>query len=117
MREFVIWSFEHAQWWRPNQLGYTRALSEAGRYTAQEAGDIATASPGEEVALRLDVAQSNGPPTVSHLWAKEPAQASDERLRDVLRLLVYGLDSRDWSAVREAHDRLETARLAALREG
>ena len=41
----------------------------------------------------------------------------DERLRDVLRLLAYGLEWRDWAAVREARERLENARLAALKEG
>jgi hypothetical protein len=41
----------------------------------------------------------------------------DERLRDVLRLLAYAVEYRDWSGVREARDRLDAAILAALQEG
>lgn len=37
---FLIWSIEHDAWWRPQSLGYTRTLSEAGRYTRHEAEQI-----------------------------------------------------------------------------
>lgn len=33
---FLIWSFDHNQWWRPNGRGYTCNQSEAGRYTLED---------------------------------------------------------------------------------
>ena len=38
--KFVIWSYEHSAWWRPNHCGYTDSLDAAGRYDAKEAGVI-----------------------------------------------------------------------------
>ena len=29
---YVIWSIEHGQWWRPNEMGYTPSPTEAGVY-------------------------------------------------------------------------------------
>jgi hypothetical protein len=29
---FLIWSLEHDAWLRPGEMGYTKALCEAGRY-------------------------------------------------------------------------------------
>lgn len=37
---WVIWSYEHNAWWRPGRMGYTTLLTEAGRYTADEASEI-----------------------------------------------------------------------------
>jgi hypothetical protein len=37
---YVIWSFEHHAWWRPDWNGYTVALADAGRYTEPEADEI-----------------------------------------------------------------------------
>jgi hypothetical protein len=39
---YVIWSEEHGAWWAPNRLGYTRQLSQAGRYSKAEADEIVT---------------------------------------------------------------------------
>lgn len=67
--EYVIWSFEHNQWWGPDHSGYTPVLSMAGRYDAREAGEIVTNSVmGEEVALLEQTAALNGAPTVRSLW-------------------------------------------------
>lgn len=33
----VIWSDEHRQWWRPDGLGYTPRIEEAGLFDAEEA--------------------------------------------------------------------------------
>jgi hypothetical protein len=37
---YVIWSFEHAAWWRPGGYGYTPHLEEAGRFTGDQAAAI-----------------------------------------------------------------------------
>jgi hypothetical protein len=39
-RDYLIWSIEHNAWWRPAKCGYTQTLSEAGRYSLLDAGDI-----------------------------------------------------------------------------
>ncbi len=35
--DWLIWSDKHGSWWRPDRAGYTRLISEAGRYTYAEA--------------------------------------------------------------------------------
>lgn len=40
MGEFLIWSVEHNSWWRPKEMGYTRELSDAGRYGEGRAREI-----------------------------------------------------------------------------
>lgn len=40
MSRYVIWSNEHKAWWRPNRLGYTNVLKEAGLYSQEDAQDI-----------------------------------------------------------------------------
>jgi hypothetical protein len=37
---YLIWSHEHAAWWAPGCRGYTRRLSEAGRYSPATAMEI-----------------------------------------------------------------------------
>lgn len=37
---FLVWSNEHAMWWRGNQRGYTQFIEEAGRYDRAEAERI-----------------------------------------------------------------------------
>lgn len=37
---FVIWSIQHDMWWGAGRWGYTRDLSEAGRYGEREAREI-----------------------------------------------------------------------------
>lgn len=39
--DYVIWSNEHRCWWGPNSCGYAVELRSAGRYSRQEALDIA----------------------------------------------------------------------------
>ena len=60
---YVIWSFDHQAWWRPNRQGYTTKLAEAGRYSAEEAGQIVTDSIFlDEVAILEKLATSQGEP-------------------------------------------------------
>jgi hypothetical protein len=38
---WVIWSEEHGAWWGPGEHGYTRSLRSAGRYSKEDAKEIA----------------------------------------------------------------------------
>jgi len=49
---YLIWSHEHAAWWRGGGGGYTPQLSEAGRYSRDDAMFICIrAMPGAKGAL------------------------------------------------------------------
>ena len=40
---YLIWSFQHAGWWRPGSAGYTEgywSVDEAGHYTKEQAKAI-----------------------------------------------------------------------------
>lgn len=65
-RRFVIWSWEHLSWWKPNRQGYTTELAEAGHYSFADAADITVGHipAGEEVAMWLEEAQQRGKPQV-----------------------------------------------------
>lgn len=41
-QEFLIWSFDHDGWWRPNENGYAEEMQQAGRYTLEQALSICT---------------------------------------------------------------------------
>jgi hypothetical protein len=45
--KWLIYSFEHASWWRPQRLGYTIHLGQAGKYSFEEALHIVTQANGE----------------------------------------------------------------------
>lgn len=48
----LIWSVEHNAWWGPDQCGYVRRISQAGRYSNYEAVKICTrAMPGTGTSL------------------------------------------------------------------
>jgi hypothetical protein len=50
--DYLIWSHEHGKWWGAFGCGYTRRLSEAGRYTRRDAILIACrAMPGTALHL------------------------------------------------------------------
>lgn len=40
MSTYLVWSNQHALWWRPRSAGYTPVIEEAGRYSRAEAEDI-----------------------------------------------------------------------------
>lgn len=40
MTWYLVWSNQHAMWWRPGSRGYTRYIEEAGRYPRAEAERI-----------------------------------------------------------------------------
>lgn len=61
--DYVIWSYEHRQWWGPGRCGYTPDLNHAGLYACAEAGDIVTSSwLMENLAVPARHAEINGPP-------------------------------------------------------
>jgi len=37
LRFVLIWSDEHGAWWRPDGMGYTQRIEEAGLYNEDEA--------------------------------------------------------------------------------
>ena len=60
---YVIWSHEHVAWWRPNHLGYTNILSEAGRYSGNEAMvPVLNDVKHNEIAIPEFTALELGPP-------------------------------------------------------
>ena len=38
--DYLVWSNEHRAWWGPFHAGYVKRVSDAGRYTRQQALDI-----------------------------------------------------------------------------
>jgi len=38
--KYLVWSNEHRAWWRPDRMGYTPLVSEAGTYTREQAIQI-----------------------------------------------------------------------------
>lgn len=48
---FLIWSYEHASWWKPDERGYTKSVFEAGTYSYKRAREIVEKSDGEEVMV------------------------------------------------------------------
>lgn len=39
--KYLIWSNQHSAWWRNEGRGYTAIISEAGRFSREQAIDIA----------------------------------------------------------------------------
>lgn len=37
---YLVWSNEHRAWWGPEHRGYVRGVSQAGRYSRDEALEI-----------------------------------------------------------------------------
>ena len=61
--KYLIWSFEHNAWWRPNECGYTENIDEAGRYEPEDAKRIvANSILCEEIAILESVAVELGSP-------------------------------------------------------
>jgi hypothetical protein len=40
MKKYLVWSNQHSAWWGPYELGYTRVIDGAGRYSKKEAEKI-----------------------------------------------------------------------------
>lgn len=64
MMKYVIWSHEHRAWWRPDHLGYTTELREAGRYAGTEAMvPVLNDVNHNEIAILESTAMELGPPS------------------------------------------------------
>lgn len=64
MMEYVIWSHEHHAWWKPDSLGYTPNLHEAGHYSREDAyKPVLNDVNNNEIAILLQTAEDHGPPT------------------------------------------------------
>jgi hypothetical protein len=37
---YLVWSNEHMAWWRPDSMGYTRNIANAGTYARSDAMEI-----------------------------------------------------------------------------
>jgi hypothetical protein len=71
-KAWVIWSFEHDGWWRPNERGYCTNILGAGIYTEARAREIeqdANLLFRNVEAIKLsDIFESEGgPDTVANL--------------------------------------------------
>ena len=42
--KWLIFSYEHDGFWKPNRMGYTKKFKEAGRYSEKEAEEICKAA-------------------------------------------------------------------------
>ena len=62
--KYLIWSYDHDQWWGPDKCGYTHSMEDAGRYSGTEAHQIVLESMlMEKLAIPEFYAYEWGPPT------------------------------------------------------
>lgn len=40
MQDWLVWSVEHGAWWRGNRNGYASRVTEAGRFSFEQASEI-----------------------------------------------------------------------------
>ena len=86
---YLIWSIEHTAWWRPAQVGYTRDLPEAGRYSESEAREIlARANTVEinECLVPLECAQTEPLALLAAIHASAELTDDDKELLQVIDL-------------------------------
>lgn len=77
--EWLIWSNEHRAWWGPNNCGYPKDVSNAGRYTFAEAREICTSRSWESVNIPPET-MIHLSAVVGPLLANSPrASASEEK--------------------------------------
>ena len=59
---YLIWTHEHGMWWKPERMGYTTEVEEAGRYSFITVAEIVIdhIPAGEEVAVREQDAVEKG---------------------------------------------------------
>lgn len=58
---WLIYSYRHRMWWRPDSAGYTPSFGTAGLYTQAEVAQIVTnCLPGQNVPVSPDLAVECG---------------------------------------------------------
>jgi hypothetical protein len=58
-KDWLIFSFDHMAWWRPDSAGYTGKVAEAGHYTATEYCRIAERSdPREKPKMPIHISNA-----------------------------------------------------------
>lgn len=63
-QKYLIWSYEHRKWWKPNSMGYTLDIGQAGIYTYEKADEIlkcANLIDVNEIAIDADKAAEWSP--------------------------------------------------------
>ena len=76
MKVYLIWSFEHHQWWAANRRGYVSTVVAAGRYTPDDVAEImANDVMREEIPVEEAYAKDNAWPASSK--AKEMEKVAD----------------------------------------
>lgn len=105
--QFVIWSIEHNAWWGPGSRGYTRVLTEAGRYGRTEAATIVTRANLVKVNECMIPTTAVGRAIADGIQAaldEDGEPAGDERLTDddkALRIAIMAATETDVVAVDE----------------
>ena len=110
---YLIWSWEHLAWWRPNGQGYTRDVEEAGRYTEGEAAQetVGHVPPGEEVAVDEWWATNRGRPPVYGVKPATPEMRAGPGLDLASHIFEMGV-----AMNRVAAEAAQGAREAAVRD-
>jgi hypothetical protein len=90
---WIVWSNEHRQFWRPERCGYTSRIEQAGRYTKTEAETICN---GANYRSNSDL--RNGIPPEIFMPAPEAFYAFDairETLEEALEEAQADIRDRD----------------------
>jgi hypothetical protein len=79
---YLIYSYEHDAWWRPNRMGYTRNIGEAGVYDLSDAARIVAH------ANRYRPKDSPNEAVITEQLARAIIATHNSALRDALDELV-----------------------------
>lgn len=83
MNQRIIFSFEQMSWWGPRRKGYTNRISEAGRYSLEDADKIVmTASPGDLIHLP-DPGTTTTPMTELMIWESRARDIPVDDVKDL----------------------------------
>ena len=101
---WLVWSYEHDAWWRPNACGYTPHLYEAGLYSEEKALEIEREAnrytkPGKlnerAIPLAAEMAKYAHLLAASPSPAPQPSDPCDSKMAQFLR----DTTGQDWAAM------------------
>lgn len=85
-----IWCISRGMWWKPNKNGYTKKLSEAGKYTDEESqGIVSSFDERDEISIPVssvssreltDKEREKGRSSTYYNMTPEEQWAEDKRL-------------------------------------